>query len=171
MRGASRAFSLRGAGCGWPPRCRTRSPESRKIMRVGGKTPATRADGPSACPGGSPFEKDASTKRRLLRHAAGRKIHRVRNAGEILLPRRVPLALRTPCRTLPKRRAKRRKGARTLRPGEVSAYGRSDDGPAKPFMRAPRARLFAQSFRTPLSQARKRTGRPASPVAGRDTGR
>ena len=52
-----------------------------------GKTPAQRADGPSACPGSSLHERDKRRhQRRLLGHAASRKIHRVRSAGVFLLP-------------------------------------------------------------------------------------
>ena len=51
-----------------------------------GETPAQRADGPSACPGSSLHERDKRQHQwRLLGHAASRKVHRVRNAGVVLL--------------------------------------------------------------------------------------
>src|SRR5687768_8584082 len=61
VRGASRAFSLRGAGGGGrydagPERTRITDGTSGSRGTEGDKTPARRADGPSACPGGSPSE-------------------------------------------------------------------------------------------------------------------
>ena len=62
----------------WPPRCRTCL-----LTRQPGQTPATRADGPSACPGDSSFERgsvSASDANWDMQQAA--KSSRVRNAGE-----------------------------------------------------------------------------------------
>ena len=52
-------FAARNGGGRWPPRCRTLLPPSGSLIpRVDkGQTPATRADGSSACPGDSSHER------------------------------------------------------------------------------------------------------------------
>ena len=65
-----------------------RSEDRRSLENGQGQTPATRADGPSACPGDSSHERGrvgASDNPWDMQQAA--KSIRVRNAGEDLLPR------------------------------------------------------------------------------------
>ena len=103
-----------------------------------------RADGSSACPGGSPFEPGGvSTKATIpgdMQQTA--KSIRVRNAGDKLRQRPVrPAGLdHCPC-------------AKSMRDARIVT------------VRAPRARVFAQPFRTPLSGKRNKD-KPACPGAG-----
>ena len=80
------------SGLRWPPRCRAPDcAKDRKVLptQFRGKRPATRADGPSACPGDSSHERGrvgASDANRDMQQAA--KSIRVRNAGGFLRLRR-----------------------------------------------------------------------------------
>ena len=128
--------------------------EDRRSLEYGqGQTPARRADGPSACPGDSSHERgrvSASDNPWDMQQAA--KSIRVRNAGEDLLPRpgsaQRSSALGWTTARVPR---KRHAGCRIQT------------------MRAPRARVLAQPFRTPL-RAKEGNRRPAAPGRTKNRG-
>ena len=140
LRGAPRACSWRGNGMRWsatmPGSGRLRG--SRFLKAHGAHTPATRADGPSAGPGDSSHERGASAEATNLGTCSKPQIHRVRNAGEYCF--RGGSAWK---QVGPGPVGRPRSGAR-----EPVCRLRKRHTGARMQMRAPRARLFAQSFRT-----------------------
>ena len=77
MRGASRSSSIRGAGCGWPLRCRTPNlVEGRDILERTG-TDAGATGGRSKCMSGRQLARTGARrrKRQPLGHGANREIH------------------------------------------------------------------------------------------------
>src|SRR5215470_2016176 len=89
VRGASRASSRCGAGCGWPPRCRALDADDLEIRSTRTGADAGNTGGRSKCMSGRQLARTgrvgASDNPRDMEQAA--KSIRVRNAGVELLPR------------------------------------------------------------------------------------
>ena len=173
MRGASRSSSKRGAGCGGRydvgPECcglRTKVGDPRSDRRL---TPTQRADGPSAYPcdssaGGLPGGVGASDNSRSVMQQAAKSI-RVRNAGEDLLPR-PGSAQRSSALGWATARVPRKRHTGCPHPKHVGAAG-AVKRPVVPH--APTGEKAAGDFAR-MGQAPSAL-RPASPGAGRHTGR
>ena len=129
--------------------------EDRRSSNGRGQTPAQRADGPSACPGDSSHERGrvgASDNPWDMQQAE--KSIRVRNAGEDLLPRPGSAQRSSALGWTTARVPSRKRHAGCPHPNHAGAAG-AGSRPAVPH--------------APTGKGTKR--RPASPGAGRNTGR